>query len=339
MVSAALSSDALKIWADAQLVKSRLSRIRGRVSFRGNAKAVLNSVIEIKGISTRFNGNSFVSGVIHSISEGLWQTEAIIGLSSTWFVEEYPNVSQSPAAGLLPGIQGLQNGTVKNLETDPDGQLRLLVDIPVLDTEGVGVWARLATFYASANVGAYFIPEVGDEVILGFLNDDPNFPIILGAMYNGDQQAPPFDFTEANNQKGIVTRSQLKLAFDEEKKSVSIETPNGNKITLDDDGQLLKLEDENGNKITMDKNGVTITSAKDIKLDAKSGKIEISSGQKTEISSDGDISLTAQKNITNKANANFEAEGTAGSKLKSSAKVDVNGSAMVVINGGLVKIN
>src|SRR4051812_26941895 len=87
-----------------------------------------------------------------------------------------------PASGVNPGVSGLIVGTVKQIDQDPQGQNRVLVVAPLIDPQGDGVWARLANAYASNNAGISFMPEVGDDVVLGFLNDDPRLPIVLGSL-------------------------------------------------------------------------------------------------------------------------------------------------------------
>ncbi len=78
-----------------------------------------------------------------------------------------------------PAVRGLINGTVKKMYDDPLGQFRVLVDVPMFNNYGEGIWARLANFYSTSGAGAFFMPEVGDEVVVGFLNEDPCSPVIL----------------------------------------------------------------------------------------------------------------------------------------------------------------
>ena len=52
---------------------------------------------------------------------------------------------------------------------DPDSQFRILVSVPLFDPNGEGIWARLTNFYSTNGAGIFFLPEVGDEVVLGFL--------------------------------------------------------------------------------------------------------------------------------------------------------------------------
>ncbi|NRB52993.1 MAG: type VI secretion system tip protein VgrG [Saprospiraceae bacterium] len=221
-----LESDMLTTWAEAQSIKSKYAKIKGMVKFQGNAAILPGKRIELKGVGKRFSGTAFVSGITHDISNGNWVTTAMIGLSIDWFTAKVR--TEAPiAAGLLPGVQGLQVGKVKQIYEDPDGEFRVLVTLPLIQSGDEGVWARLATFYATAESGAFFYPEVDDEVVVGFFNDDPRYPVILGSMYSSSRTAPETP-DENNSMKALVTKSKMKITFDEEKKVISITTPGNN---------------------------------------------------------------------------------------------------------------
>jgi uncharacterized protein involved in type VI secretion and phage assembly len=115
--------------------------------------------------------------------------------------------------------------------------------------------------------GVMFRPEAGDEVVLGFLNDDPRQPIILGSVH-GSVNAPPYPVTDVNEKKGFLSREQIKLEFDDDAMTVLIETPGGNKLFMEDETGIT-IECKNGNKLVMDDAGVTIESAKDVTVDGK----------------------------------------------------------------------
>ena len=159
-------------------------------------------------------------------------------------------------------------------EADPDAAYRVKVILPGVDEKAGAVWARLAAPDAGPERGWFFRPEPDDEVVVGFLNDDPRQPVILGALYSA-AQAPSLVVDEANLEKGIVTRQGTTIGFiDDEKASVFIETPAANKILLSDDQEMVQLSDQHGNVITLNADGVTIKSAKDVIIDA-SGNVEI----------------------------------------------------------------
>jgi uncharacterized protein involved in type VI secretion and phage assembly len=127
-----------------------------------------------------------------------------------------------------------------------------------------------------------FRPEVGDEVVVGFFNQDPRHPVILGSLYSS-KNAPPDALAEddkENKAKGIVTASGIKMLWlDGDKPALSFELPSGAKLLLDDGEESILISDKHGNTITLDKNGIAIKSSKDFKVDAGSGNVEIAGTQ------------------------------------------------------------
>lgn len=322
-----LEKSSLKDWATGQQIKAGLARIRGHMKFQGSAKAKIGTLIELDGVGNRFNGNVYVSSVNHEITNGNWFTEVDFGMSSDWFAEQRDLVAP-PASGFLPGIEGLQIGVVKKLDEDPDTQHRVQVTVPILQAESEGIWARLANFYGSNGFGSFFIPEIGDEVILGYLNNDPSNPVILGSLYS-KKQTPPYDLTADNFTKAVVTKSQLKIEFDDDKKITTIITPGDNKVVLSDEDKSILLQDQNGNKVELSADGIVLDSPKDIKITAK-GKISIDAVGEVGVTSKADVSVEGL-NVNHSANVGFTAKGNATAELSASGQTTVKG-AMVMIN-------
>lgn len=318
---------ALKDWAAAQQLKAGLSRIRGRIKFQGSARVKAGTLISLEGVGDRFSGNLFVSSVNHQITAGKWITEVDFGMSPDWFAEQRDLVAP-PASGFLPGIEGLQIGVVMKLDEDPDGQSRVQVSVPILQAQTEGVWARLANFHASNSFGAFFIPEIGDEVILGYLNNDPSNPVVLGSLYSSKQVAP-YELTADNYTKAIVTKSQLKIEFDDDKKITTIITPGGNQVVLSDDEKSISLQDQNSNKLELNPDGIVLDSPKDISITAR-GKITIDAVGEIAVSSKADVKVEGL-NVNHTANVGFTAKGNASAELSASGQTTVKG-AMVMIN-------
>lgn len=325
--TAPLESTALKAWADGRQVKAGLARIRGRMKFQGSAKAKIGELIELEGVGNRFNGQVFVSAVQHVIEKANWITEAEFGLSPEWFAEQRDLVAP-PAAGFLPGVEGLQIGVVKKLDADPEGEQKVQVSVPVMQADTDGVWARLAGFYGSDGIGAFFIPEIGDEVVLGYMNNDPCHPVILGSFYSSTRK-PPYELTADNYTKAIVTKSKLKLEFDDENKVVTLVTPGNNTIVISDKDKSILIQDQNSNKVELSSSGILLDSPKDITVTAK-GKITLDAVGEVGISSKADVKI-AGLNINNSANVGFVAKGNATAELSASGQTTVKG-AMVMIN-------
>jgi Rhs element Vgr protein len=309
----------LKAWADAQMLKSRLAKIQGRVKTKGYAAAQPDRLVKLAGMGSRFNGLAYVSGIRHEIRQGAWDTHLQLGLSPQWFYQEAEIVDR-PASGLLPGVNGLQIAVVVQLEADPTGEDRILVKIPTIDSKAQGSWARVATLDAGKKRGSFFRPEIGDEVVVGFLNDDPRDPIVLG-MFNSSAKPAPLKASDKNHQKGFFTRSELKIVFDDDKKAIAIETPGGNKITISDADKGIAIKDQNGNTLTLNDRGISIKSSKDITLEAN-GNLTLKATQDVKIEG---------LNVQAKANAQFKAQGSAGAEVSS--------SGVAVLKGSIVQIN
>ena len=329
--TAPLQKESLTDWSKAQMVKSGYAKIRGEIRFQGSSKVSPGNYVTLKGLGSRFNGDYLVSGVVHTISEGNWVTEATLGLSPMWFTEE-PDVMAPPASGLLPGAQGLFNATVKKIDGDPDDQYRVLVDIPLFDTNGDGIWARLSNFYSSSNAGAFFMPEIGDEVILGFLNEDPRYPVILGSLYSNSKNKPFKDLEpdKENSVKAIVSKSGISAKFNDKDKILTLETPGKNTAIFSDKDNKITIKDNNGNSMVMSKSGIDIKSGKNINIEASQNMVlKGTQGVKIE-SSPGDVVISGM-NIKQSANTQFSAAGNATAELKGGAQTSIKG-AMVMIN-------
>lgn len=324
--SVGLEKSEMEGWANAALLKSRLSRFRGSITFQGSSKAKVNSTIKLMGLSNRFNGDAYISGVVHTIEDGMWHTEVKLGLSPEWFVEKH-KVTAPGASGLIPGIKGLQTGVVKKICDDPDNQFRVQVEIPILGAEGKAIWARLSTFYTGNGSGAFFMPEVNDEVILGFMNDDPRFPVILGSVFSSSIPAPESP-NENNSVKTLVTQSNLQLKFDDENKVITVRTPGGNTMTISDQDEGITLNDQNNNTITMDSRGITIDSKSDLTFKAANAmKIKGAT-----ISVDGSESISmGGGSVSISGNQSTTIEGNAECSVSSSGEMSIKG-AMVMVN-------
>ncbi|MEL6852551.1 MAG: type VI secretion system tip protein VgrG [Bacteroidota bacterium] len=319
MHSGQVIKEELKAWADACLTKSRLAHIRGSAKIKvGFNQIKPGDLLKLEGVGARFNGLLFITAVRHEIGDGEWDTHIQFGLNPEWFSQE-PDILTPPAAGLLPGIRGLQIGKVVKLEKDPDGEDRIQVKMPMVDPNAKGIWARVASLDAGKERGFFFRPELDDEVIVGFINDDPRDAVVLGMLHSSKLPAP-LKASDQNHEKLIQTRSELRVHFHDETKTITIDTPAGNSILMDEEGKTIVIEDQNQNKIALEQGGITLDSPKDINLKA---------GGKINIEATADLSMKGT-NISSKANAALKAEG---------ATAKLAGSGITEIKGSLVKIN
>ncbi len=303
----------LEQWGSGKQLRSSLSKVKGRIQLLGDGELKVGGSIKLIGLSKAFNGAAFIGGVRHQVSNGLWLTDVELGLDEETHAATMPSVFEPAASGLLAPMRGLQIGVVKEIKGDPQSFFRVQVKIQVVDDSEDGIWCRVARPDAGASHTVFWQPQVGDEVVLGFLNEDPRHAIVLGSLHNTDANKPPIEGNDEYKKRGIVTPEGLKLTFNDEDKSVILETPKGKKITMDEKADVIILEDDHNNKITMDNSGIAIESGKDIIIKAT-----------------GDVKVDGV-NIEQAAQAQFKAEGTAG--------IEVSSSAIAKLKGSLVQIN
>ena len=314
-----LSATELEAIAKARQARAALGMVRGRVRFQGSALAVPGVMVELNGLGARFSGKALACSVVHRIEDGDWITETGLGLDPDW-LSDRRSLDPPAAAGLTAPARGLQIGTVTKLTEDPSAQNLIQVTLPLLGGDAAPVWARLGGVYASSGAGVRFLPEIGDEVVIGFFNDDPSHAVVLGSLHSASK-APPMAATAENFVKAIVTPKALKVEFDDDKKKLTLSTPGGNSVTLDDDAKSVKLADQNGNTITLASAGITVKSA---------GDITLSASRSVKIDAQADASI-AGLNVTATGQSTFSASGNASAELKASGALKIQG-ALVQIN-------
>jgi Rhs element Vgr protein len=299
----------LNAWSSAEVQKQRLAHIRGRIRCRGTHLVRPGDTIDIGGLSDRFNGRVYTTAVQHFVAAGDWQTDLQFGMDPAWFADQH-KVSSSPAAALVPSVSGLQTGVVTDIQ-DPLGEERIRINLPMVSPSGEGIWARQARPDAGPNRGMLFRPEIGDEVIVGFLDEDPRYPVIIGSVHSSANQAP-LPVGGDNPEKGVVTLNGLKLIFDDPGKSVMIETPAGRKFTLSDETGKITVTD-GIHSIEITDEGISLNSA-------------------------GSISITAATELKLEA-AILSVAANSSVSLGGSAGVEIESGGVLTLKGSLVKIN
>jgi len=214
-------------------------------------------------------------------------------------------------------IFGLVVGTVTNNQ-DPEGLMRVRVRFPWLSDSDESAWARLATPMAGNGRGFMFIPEVDDEVLVGFEHGDIHRPFVVGALWNG-RDAPPIAQSDAVGSGGEVNKREIK-------------TRAGHTILLDDTSgnEEITIVDKTGNnKIIFHSpdNSLQIKAQGDLTIETQ-GKISIKAQTGLEI--DGGTSLSVKG-----ANGTVEGTGSLTIKNGAGAQVALSGPSVNVNNGAL----
>lgn len=318
----------IKKWAEAKLMENSLRRIQGDVTCKGTALIKTGCIVKVVDVGKHFDGNAFCGAVEHDIKDGNWLTTACMGYADD--AEAQANQkNENASSGNVQAIKGLHIGKVIQIDEDPTKEYNILIELPLFKSDQPNkVWARFSTFWASNKYGAFFLPDIDDEVVVGFFDNDANKPVIMGSLYSS-KQGPANIPNKKNNIRSIVTKSNMKLEFEEEKKCITIETPGKNTIEISDDGKSIKLTDQNKNKIEMTESGISIQSSKSITLKAETS-ISIEAGANVDIKGKSDVNLKA---------ANIEAKADIAFTGKGSAKAELSAGGQTIIKGAMVMIN
>jgi len=175
---------------------------------------------------------------------------------------------------------------------DDSGQGRVKVTYPWHSQPRESHWARVAVPMAGKQRGTYFIPEIGDEVLVAFERGDMRFPYVVGSLWNGVDAAPINNADGKNDLRVITTRKGHKLTFDDgERGQVQLELSDGKRLTLDDDG--IQLDDGRGNKLIIESNGGALTLEAATRLTLKAPQISLEASQRASVSGSADLELKA----------------------------------------------
>ena len=257
----------------------------------------------------------------------------------------------------LPGVPPLKriNGVVIGIVVDnkhPDGLYRIKVKFPwIKESDGkytdepddesfVSTWARIATFMAGPDRGAFWLPEIDDEVLVAFEHGDLRRPFIIGSLWNGKDKAIHTNKSQdgKNNFRSIRSRSGHVLQFvdnDDGKERIVLQTKVAPDETQKDaesrDGHFIVIEHTDGKEkieiydrtqknymlIDSTNNKITVQSKEgDILISAPQGKITIEAKElvtktssKTSMSADGAVEINGQKTIYVKAGSTMTIKG------------------------------
>ena len=282
-------------------------------------------------------GEYIVTSVTHTCDNLMNYENKFTGISAEATVPDYAN----PEA---IAVSKSQSAVVTD-NKDPEKLGRIRVRFFWQESGFMSPWIRSVNPYSANGRGFYFIPEIGDEVLVEFEGGDAEKPYVVGSLYHGKNKPHDAWPNNDNSIKGIVTKSNLRIEFDEGKKVTTIDTPGGNKIVVSDDEQSILLYDQNDNKVELSPNGIVLNSPMDINISSEA-KVIIDAQMGIETSSAmGDINVSGL-NINQSADMAFSAKGNATAEIKGTAvtvkgdaSATVNGGAMTTVKGGVIMIN
>ena len=163
---------------------------------------------------------------------------------------------------------------------DPLSQGRVQIQLMGADPDRAApIWARVAVPFAGDNYGAFLIPGVDTEVLVVFNSNDPDYPIVIGSLWNGSTSLPESLPGDAVDRWTLTGKNGTRIAIVEEsagQETVEITTPSGLSAKLTDSGGGEITLKQAGNQIKMNSSGVTIQAAVTCKVNAPTVKVSAS---------------------------------------------------------------
>ncbi|PWT85392.1 MAG: type IV secretion protein Rhs [Proteobacteria bacterium] len=244
-----------KAWADR--IEEQFVEAEGTCG--GNPAIVAGSSVKIESVGDQFSGTYLVTAATHlyNLRDGYTTRFSISGQTPSTLLrllreEKLPQVAGS----------GLVIGIVTDNQ-DPDGWGRVKVKYPWFSADHASDWARVVSTGGGEQRGIEFLPEVNDEVLVGFEMGDVHLPYVIGGLWNG-KDAPP------KKNSDVIGGGKVKQRI--------IRSRTGHVVILDDSDSSsgITIEDKNNNRISLESgsNKLTIDVKGDISIHA-GGRIEI----------------------------------------------------------------
>ena len=203
-------------------------------------------------------------------------------------------------------------------------------------------WVRVAQPYGGKECGFYFLPEVGDEVVLAFNLGDRDHPIVIGSLWSQLNPLPKNAAAEKNQTKVLRTKGGNELAFSDEEKKEALQLHTKGNLTLvmeDEPVEITLCDKDRKNLLTISgKEGtVTIKAEKKVVLDVGGGSLTLDGqGKKATLKMDT-ISIEAGQSLNLKGQ-NVKLEGSM-MKVSSSGNLEAQASGILTLKGSMTKIN
>ena len=191
-------------------------------------------------------------------------------------------------------ISGVAIGIVLE-NNDPEGVGRVKLKFPWRDSADSTFWVRLAVPMAGNERGTYFIPEVGDEVLVAFDHGDIHMPYVVGSLWNGKDKPPDANKSGKNDKRLIKSRSGHQLIFDDTSghEKVEIKTKAGHSIILDDSSgsEKIEIKDKTGSNSVLIDSSQNSISLKATQVSIQAQTIELNADASLEVKASGTLTL------------------------------------------------
>jgi phage protein D len=326
-----------------RLAQASLDRRAGRFieaegTTRGNPQLLASASVDLKQLGQRFSGKYFVTSSTHKYSSehGYVTQFTVSGFQPSSLL----SLLAPERDGLASPRIGLVVGVVTD-NADPDGLGRVKVLYPWLSQDHASDWARVVIPGGGTQRGMQFLPEVNDEVLVGFEQGDINFPYVLGGLWNG-KNAPPSKNSDVLD-GGKVTKRVIRsrtghiITLDDSDNTPSI-------TIVDNTGKNKVFLDSSKNKLTVHLEGDMLFEAPqgDVSIKGKTINVEATDALKVKgktVDTEANTSVNVRAGTDMKVSGvNTELSGKATTDVIANTKLTLNGGAVTQVSGALLQV-
>ena len=255
----------------------------------GSVVSLYSSFLERVGnLSEESLGDFIIIEITHEVSQGSYYKNRFKAIPAT--------IKAMPSPKVRMPLAETQMATVLS-NADPEGKGRVRVRMN-WQTDGMQTgWVRVMTpdggssSDVKSNRGFVFIPEVGDQVLLGFRHGDPARPYVMGSLFNGVTGSGGF---AANHKKSLTTRSGSTVTFDDAAHTILLQTTRANKIFIDELNGTITIS--SAEEVNVKTKNINIDASEDMKINV-GRNLELNVGENTNVSIGGDknVSIGGEK--------------------------------------------
>ena len=279
----------------------------------GSVISLYSSFLERVGnLSEESLGNFIIIEITHEVSQGSYYKNRFKAIPAT--------IKAMPSPKVRMPLAETQMATVLS-NADPQGKGRVRVRMN-WQTDGMQTgWVRVMTpdggssSDVKSNRGFVFIPEVGDQVLLGFRHGDPARPYVMGSLFNGVTGSGGF---ATNHKKSLTTRSGSTVTFDDTAHTILLQTTRANKIFIDE---------LNGT--------ITISSAEEVNVNTKNVNINASENMNVNVGKNFTMQVGEQSSVNIGKDSSLSINGSSVLSIMEDAKSSISGDQTTNIYGNM----